>query len=45
MVHAIRQRWGHLAPWLVIGAAVAAWGVAQPKTTLEPVPWVGTLEI
>lgn len=45
MVHAIRQRWGHLALWLVIGGAFAAWGVAQPHTTHEPVPWVGTLDI
>jgi hypothetical protein len=44
MVNALRRRWG-LAIWLVIGAAVAAWGVMQPRTTLEPVPWVGTLDI
>ena len=45
MVHALRRRWG-LALWMVaIGAAVTAWGVVQPRTTLEPLPWIGTLDI
>jgi hypothetical protein len=45
MVNALRHRWGLLALWLAVGAAVATWGVLQPTTTREPVPWVGTLDI
>lgn len=39
-----RVSW-RLAAWLAVLIGLLVWGALQPPTRLEPVDWVGTLDV
>ena len=44
MLNQLDPRWRRAA-WLVLAVGFLAWAAVQPPGALEPLPWVGTLDI